>query len=245
MPEGPPRNPPPPLPKPDRYDRFEMGAILALIAVFLGLFIWLPIFPGQQLYQYLTFALVTTLVLSGILKAVGAYKSTKVALGGSIVIFGTFFYLTKGLLFDKQKLELDDQKAQTNQYIQKFNTADGQLTKLRTDLANIINRDIVISTYTNEGGNQHCAMIVNYYDNHDNPKVAVRAGNTHVIKWSDFDSTLGISFDVDPSCTPARRLDQSSTVKIDHISFHFDSLGRVDRFDPVSTTVQAFLQTAQ
>lgn len=83
-----------PIPKDTTYTRLEFLAILALTGVFILLFVWFTVRQDQRIFQYYVFAVMTTLVFSGVLKAVGAYRRAGIALGGSVVIFAAVLGIT-------------------------------------------------------------------------------------------------------------------------------------------------------
>jgi Ca2+/Na+ antiporter len=247
------KEPQPKIPAPTNFDRFEIGAIIALIAVFIGLFIWLTLTPDQQIYQYYAFALLSTLVLSGILKAVGAYKVSGVALGGSIVIFGVFFYLTKGSFesHDTSKADLskkDVELAANKKQLSELNT---EMNGLRVQLKAIFDRGLVIYTYRagDHSRSDQSNVFVQYFGKNGEPRTAEKEGpSKHTIRWNNFEPSLGIQFITDQSAVPAERAERTDSsragVTIDHISYSLQALGRVDRFDPVALDLQTYLRTS-
>jgi hypothetical protein len=245
-----PNEPALPVPGPITFDRIELAIIIALIAVFVGLFIWLTVIPGQQIYQYYVFALLSTLVLSGILKAVGAYKGSGVALSGSIVIFGVFFYLTKNSFesHDQLKADLIAKQTDLDTRSMKLTQITSEMDGLRVQLKTIFDRGIVIYTFR-AGGNapaDQSDVFVQYFNKNAQPRTAEKDGSKHTIKWTDFNPALGIQFIADQSALPIQRFDRPRpNVKIDRISYSLENLGRVDRFDPVALELQTYLQTSE
>lgn len=80
--------------RPVSFDRFDKIIIVCLIAVFAALFVWLLAFNDQPFYSYLMFLGLLTLVLVGILRAVGVVQTSIMLLGGAAGVFVGLFVLT-------------------------------------------------------------------------------------------------------------------------------------------------------
>jgi hypothetical protein len=225
----------------------EFAAIITFLVVFIALFVWLTQKSDQQIYQYYKFALLSTLVLSGLLKAVGVYKNAVVALGGSIVVFGVFFDLTKSSFesHDNIKGTLERTTQALESTTQALTAAQNDVTQrqkildqLRDELkSRIFNRDLVVFTYGTDNA------IVHYFGSKGDPKIAKKEGpNKHTIDWRDFDPVKSIQFDIDQAPTPPERSFSTPSVRIDYISFGLDRLDHIDQFDPVIPELQAYLK---
>jgi hypothetical protein len=77
------------------FDGHDKIIIVSLIAVFVGLFVWLLGRSDQPFYSYLTFLVVVTLVLVGILRAAGIFQTSILLLGGAAAVFVGLFLLTE------------------------------------------------------------------------------------------------------------------------------------------------------
>jgi hypothetical protein len=91
------------------FDRFDKLIIVCLISVVV-LFIWLLAFNKQPFYSYLTFLGLLTLVLVGILRAVGLFRTSMIALGGAAGVFVGLFLLTEK--YYDQSEQIKDQSEQ-------------------------------------------------------------------------------------------------------------------------------------
>jgi hypothetical protein len=96
--------------QPVSFDRFDKLIIVCLISVFVVLFIWLLAFNKQPFYSYLTFLGLLTLVLVGILRAVGLFRTSMIALGGAAGVFVGLFLLTEK--YYDQSEQIKDQNEQ-------------------------------------------------------------------------------------------------------------------------------------
>lgn len=82
------------------FDGPDKIIIVCLIAVFVALFVWLLVRSDQPFYSYLTFLVLLTLVLVGILRAVGVFQTSTMLLGGAAAVFVGLYLLT-GNSYDK------------------------------------------------------------------------------------------------------------------------------------------------
>jgi hypothetical protein len=117
------------------FDRFDKLIIVCLISVFVVLFIWLLAFNKQPFYSYLTFLGLLTLVLVGILRAVGLFRTSMIALGGAAGVFVGLFLLTEK--YYDQSEQIKDQ----NEQIKVLKCLDPACNTLRRYFAFIQARD--------------------------------------------------------------------------------------------------------
>jgi hypothetical protein len=88
------------------FDRFDKIIIVCLVAVFAALFIWLLAFNDQPFYSYLTFLGLLTLVLVGILRAVGVVQTPIMLLGGAAGVFVGLFVLTNNYHDESEQIRV-------------------------------------------------------------------------------------------------------------------------------------------
>jgi hypothetical protein len=81
------------LPQPPSFDNVEKLIILFLVAVFIGLFIWL-IQIDQLLFAYWTFSALLALVFAGILRATGIVRTSWMAFGGGTAVYIALIWVT-------------------------------------------------------------------------------------------------------------------------------------------------------
>jgi hypothetical protein len=92
------------------FDRFDKLIIVCLISVFVVLFIWLLAFNNQPFYSYLTFLGLLTLVLVGILRAVGLFRTSMIALGGAAGVFVGLFLLTEKYYDQSEQIRVQNEQ---------------------------------------------------------------------------------------------------------------------------------------
>jgi predicted membrane channel-forming protein YqfA (hemolysin III family) len=198
---------PPLIPKTLSYTQLEFFAILALIGIFILLFVWFTLQNDQRIFQYYIFAVMTTLVFSGVLKAVGAYRRAGIALGGSIVIFAAVLYITKDT-FEKDAAR-QDTVAKLQSTIARQKTDNKELTddlaSANSKVANLLNQNIKIFTYRPNGKPMQEAQ-VKYLGEHGE-LIAHSESNAgwHIIPYKDLADDTAIWVTVDPASVPAER----------------------------------------
>jgi hypothetical protein len=210
------------LPDETKYNQLETFGIFVLTIFFAGLWIWFSSRQGQQLYEYFSFAITATLVISGALKAVGRYVKPGIALGGAIVIFGAIFWLTKSLYQNDQsnkdqatiaQLQNDKKKLvdQVTGDTTNINGLDTKLADLQNQYKAILEQDIDIYTYAiNE--NPLTNVIVDYQGANGMRVQADSDGARHTVHHPNPPLPGGpaIRVRLDPAQEPAQRAAQTS-----------------------------------
>jgi hypothetical protein len=219
-----------------RFSQFESAAIFVLIIIFAGLFVWFSTRPNQQLFEYYLFALTATLVISGVLKAVGRYTKPGIALGGAIVIFGAIFFITKNTYEEdnSSKATIADLTRDNKDLTTQVTLKDTDLTKhnaafieLQRKYDDLLAQDILVYTYS--ANEEPLTDIIIEYVARSGRVTEVEGqehGMIHLVPSKDLLPTgTAIRVKFDASSLPAgRSSDVNREIRIDRITYRVTPL---------------------
>jgi hypothetical protein len=216
------------------FTLFESAAIWVLTLVFAALWVWFSYRPDQQVFEYYLFALTATLVISGVLKAVGQYTRPGIALGGAIVIFGAILYITQNS-YDQDNANkatiktlnsnMQSKDAEIKSKDANLNKSNMDLIALQKKFDDLLGQNIDVYTYSSDHELPLTNVIIEYTAK-SGRRTEVEGNNggmIHTVPSSDLPPTgSAIRVKLDPPSVPAARertADLNQAIKIDRFTY--------------------------
>ncbi|KLK93923.1 hypothetical protein AA309_05415 [Microvirga vignae] len=183
------------------------------MAAALGSFFVLIIYYDQaRFWQYLFILLFLTLVLVGVLRAVGAIQKPTIVLGGSIVVFAALWWITSDQFRQFDLTQNDREKLQSER-----DRLQQELNRVLAGLQQLNEKELLIVT-VNLNDRPIRDVLVKYESDPDE-KTARKEGHRHIIPIKQLANGGPIRLELDRTAPPERVETEAARYEIDRLIY--------------------------